>query len=134
MQEAIETKTEIVRDPAITAAIREIKARIKELADSQRTGKKAFREAQSKWDKASTHMWNEQVPIWHDQSDAATALFVIYGELRQTKRPHFKTPEAYDKYFNAIGIGWKRQAALKAARAWLKENHPNAYVKQSEVS
>ena len=52
MQEAIESKTEIVRDPVITAAIREIKSRIKELAEYQKTGKKAFREAESKWAKS----------------------------------------------------------------------------------
>lgn len=128
MQEAITTQVEVTHDPAVTAAIREIKSRIKALAESQKIGKKAFREAMSKWDKSGNQR-SHTVPRWNDQSETITALFVFYGKLRQTKRPHFPTSEAYDKYYNDVGVGYIRNMALKKEQTWLETNHPVAFAK-----
>jgi len=118
MQEVITTQTEIVRDPVITAAIRELKSRIKEMAEYQKNGKTAYSESMSKWAKDG---YKYGAPCWCDQSMTATALFVIYGKLRQTKRPHL-TQEAYDKYYNdPSDLGNQRRRAYRQAAESLPE-------------
>ena len=98
MQELIESQ--IVHDPAITATIRDIKQQIKDYAVSQKEGKKAFRAGTSAW--AKGHGVYTDIPRFKDESMTITALLHIYGELRQTKHPHFLTREARLKYYTDL--------------------------------
>lgn len=109
----------ITKNPAITAAIRAIKDELKTLAVSQKTGKKEFRAAQRAWTGARS------APTFADKSEHITSLHIIYNRLRETKRPHLDE----QKYFEAVGIGYRRRHAMTQAMSWLKTTHPESAAK-----
>lgn len=97
MNESIQNS--IVRDPKVTEAIRDIKAQLKKLASEQRQEKKEFRAKQRECSLAGGNYTGG----WCDQGDIITALHIISGKLRETKRPHLDEERYFDTG-NYIGV------------------------------
>ena len=102
----------IEKNPVVTAAIREIKAELKEFAVRQRQTRKEHREAQR----------NQQPHRGVYATENITALHIFYQRLRQTKRPHLD--EA--KWKGAEGfLGIRRKRAFKQEYDRLVTKYPS---------
>jgi len=122
----MEAAIQLVKDSAITLAIRDIKRILKELAIEQKTGKRQFRSSMSKWSKLS---YEEMVgmlvypPTWSDKSMMVTSLHIIYNKLRETNRSHLNESEYFD---GPIGRYLGRRSEYNNQLKWLKITHPIA--------
>ena len=125
-------------NPAITAAIRELKSELKRLAAEQGAGRRSYRSAQSDYDKKvigqsdiyslykgdKTRTYVPPPAIPHDWAWHITALHLFYRQLRGTKRPHMQDAWKWYHVEGYTGIG--RQLAYQKAHKWLAEKHPEA--------
>jgi hypothetical protein len=83
----MDVKVKTVKVPEVTKAIREIKAKIKQLSEDQGKSRKCFRECVKLHAKGSV---SGCPTSWKDRSAEITALLVVYNQLRETGRNHFK--------------------------------------------
>lgn len=133
MQETITNL--IVRDPAITAAIRDIKQQIKDLSVAQRKNHDDFRIAQREWGKL-TYVERVGDKVWppmrKNSSRIITSLLIIYGKLRETKHPHFNEM-AWKNYFYGekpvTSTHYYRRQEYNSQLEWLEVKYPTAFAK-----
>jgi len=120
MNETIEIQ-KTVRDPNITAAIREIKESIKEMGQAQKTGKMEHRNRQ----RMTSLKIPSAIPVnpWIDQSRTITAMHLIYAKLRQTKRPHLNE-KAYFYPEGADCLGINRRYSYNQMVMAITSKHP----------
>lgn len=120
MNETIEAT--IIRNPEVTEAIRHIKSTLVSMAKAQKENKDKFRRRQSEWSKTGGDCPRK----WDDKSDAISALHIIHGRLRQTKRPHISD---IDAYFSDKGLGSRRWWAYKYAKEGIAKLFPAVWNK-----
>jgi len=96
-------------NPAVMAAIKDLKATLKAMAGEQRISKK-------------TRGYSAKMRAYPENQ--ITVLHVLYQKMRQTKRPHIRNEKAW---FDAEGkSGATRQKELDKAFSRLAEQHPEA--------
>ena len=76
-------------NPAITAAIRELKAELKKIACEQKQARQTFRKSTSEWAKKA-HPKGPSPASKELTGEWITALHVVYQRLRQSRRRHLK--------------------------------------------
>jgi hypothetical protein len=119
----MQTETVTVKNPAVTAAIREAKAELKKMSAEQKAAKQAFRKATSEWAK-KPHPKGYPPTSEEYAGDYLTVRFILYERLRQSKHHHLQHEF---KWFNVEGYtGINRKHAFKQAYKELVEKHPEA--------
>ena len=103
-------------NPAITAAIRDLKEQLKTIAVEQKEAKQVFRKEMSEWFKGQRSCPSSGV----EDGAYITSLHILYQKLRQTKRPHLD--EA--KWANDEGVGLNRRTVYRRTCKQLIEKHP----------
>lgn len=118
------------RHPAVTKAIRAIKATVKELSVKQRHGNKVVKPAMLEWKPG-----NGVRPVWHDFASHLTALHILYSILRGKKKCHFQSVRTLKRYFgttesmvrgNLSLTQMRRMAAFEDEVQWLERDFPVA--------
>jgi len=113
----------ITKNPAVTAAIHELKAELKKISAEQKEAKQTFRKAMSEWAKKPHPRGYAPVSQAYT-GEHITVRFILYERLRQSKRHHLQHEF---KWFNVEGYtGLNRKHAFEQAYKELAAKHPEA--------